>query len=383
MGQKKATNNATSTKEENLIFFELDIGMPFLKGRSRTKKVKPSNCIETENTPTGEASREKSEMLEKMPPYLSTLKFQLMDLDVDVLKRSDDLEEGVEQTSLPVHKTTRAQSITLPMDMPVVGCQKLRSDFRRKVDPVFNSNDRINRLSAEEWKIASGSDIYGTTVTQTEFSDGLPTTGRWFNDIDKLTSFKKKHRLDCFSREKNQALKEWTTSPRNFYKCILKHRQNKLPCNHFAMFTKEELRFRGSKSAAESSRKVSFPPEVLVFSAIEENMFGELVDILRSNKIDINLCKNSRGLTLLHRAVQLGSVDCVRILINHTADVNIRDSSNFPALDLAIRARQFECAVLLIEAGADIAEYTRQRLQEYENTQLLSKSCYRSFEVNV
>ena len=97
----------------------------------------------------------------------------------------------------------------------------------------------------------------------------------------------------------------------------------------------------------------------------------------------MNLYKSARGLPPLHRAIQRGAVDCVRVLLSHGADVNLRDSTNRPAINLAISMRQFECIVLLIESGASVEEYTKQCVQEYEDALVLSKSCYRSFEVDV
>lgn len=343
--------------------------------------MEPSIHIKTRDTPSEKdvnQEESKSDVKETMPPYLSTLKFQLKDFDADAIRQSDYLEEGIEYTSLPAHKTKGAQSITLPLNMPVVEsenlCFRRKCDgspyFKRRVNSSIADDSKVSLLEShtgEQENIASGSGV-------DSLNDVRPTSGKWFNDIDKLTSFKAKHRLEIFSREKKETIREWTSSPKKFYKCILKCRQKQLPRNDYRT-TKRE---RDSQQ-----KKVSFSADVLLFSAIEENAAGELTEIIRTHKVDVNMCKNARGLPPLHRAVQRGAVECVRALLSHAADVNLRDSTNRPAINLAISLRRFECIVLLIESGASVVEYTKQRLQEYEDVQVLSKTCYRSFEANV
>lgn len=359
-----------------------NIGMPLLKGRSRTIKVEPSIHNKSGNIPSEEDVNSKevgSDDGTTMPPYLSTLKFQLKHLDADMVRQSDYLEEGIEYTSLPAHKTKGTQTITLPLNMPVVRSERLC--FRRKGDSSPNFKHRLNSSVTDDCSTVSlaGSHTHGQENDVSKIIEGSDdtgsTAGKWFSDIDKLTSFKAKHKIEFFSREKKEIEREWTSTPKKFYKCILNCRQKQSSqCN----------RFRTSKrDPSQGSKKVSFPADVILFSAIEENASKELIEIIRIHKIDVNLSRNARGLPPLHRAVQRGAVECVRVILNHSADVNLRDSLNRPAINLAISMRQFECIVLLIESGASVAEYTNQRLQDYENVQTLSKSCYRSFEANV
>lgn len=357
-----------------------NIGMPVFKGRSRTVKAEATFREEAKNTlPCKDKKQEKSQsdvLKGNMPPHLSTLKFHLKDLEAVAIRQSDYLEEGVEYTSLPVHKTKGAQTITLPMNMPVVEGKKC---FRRKGESSPNLKDRVNSSFTEESRVSVGSRNDGqgdTNCTVTEnTNDTRCSTGKWLNDIDKLIGFKAKRKVEIFNQEKKEIVKQWTSSPKNFYKCILKCRQKQLSISNGLRTTKRRSR--------EGTKNVAFPLDVLLFSAIEENASSELAEIIETNKIDVNLCRNSRGRPPLHRAVQLGAVDCVRVLLNNSADVNLRDSTNSLAVSLAISARQFECLVLLIESGASVGEYTSQRLKEYEDVQVLSKSCYRAFEVNV
>lgn len=356
--------------------------MPLLKGRSRTIKVEPSIHNKTTNTlPEKDVNQEETPSDKKgiMPPYFSTLKYQLKNFDGEAIRQSDYLEEGIEYTSLPAHRTKGAQSITLPLNMPVVESEKLC--FRRKSDNSPNFKHKVHSSNAGDSKVSFlGSHTYTDTEQNTasgrvdNLSDMCPMSEKWLNDIDKLTSFKAKHRLEIFSKEKKEMVKEWTSTPKKFYKCILKCRQKQLACNGYRVTKREQ----GS-----TVKKISFPADVLLFSAIEENASKELIEIIRTHKVDVNLCKNARGLPPLHRAVQRGAVDCVSVLLSHGADVNLRDSTNRPAINLAISMRLFECIVLLIESGASVEEYTKKCVKEYEDALVLSKSCYRSFEVDV
>ena len=357
-----------------------NIGMPLLKGRSRTIKVEPSIHNKTTNTlAEKDVNQEETPSDEKgiMPPYLSTLKYQLKDFDAEAIRQSDYLEEGIEYTSLPAHRTKGAQSITLPLNMPVVESEKVC--FRRKSDNSPSFKHKVHSSNADDSKISllgSHTDAAQNTASGRvdNLSDTCPMSEKWFSDIDKLTSFKAKHRLEIFSKEKKEMVREWTSTPKKFYKCILKCRQRQLACNGYRVTKREQ----GS-----TVKKISFPADVLLFSAIEENASKELIEIIRTHRVDVNLDKNARGLPPLHRAIQRGAVDCVRVLLSHGADVNLRDSTNRPAINLAISMRQFDCIVLLIESGASVEEYTKQCVQEYEDALVLSKSCYRSFEVDV
>ena len=354
--------------------------MPLLKGRSRTIKVEPSIHNKTTNTlAEKDVNQEETPSDERgiMPPYLSTLKYQLKDFDAEAIRQSDYLEEGIEYTSLPAHRTKGAQSITLPLNMPVVESEKVC--FRRKSDNSPSFKHKVHSSNADDSKISllgSHTDAAQNTASGRvdNLSDTCPVSEKWFSDIDKLTSFKAKHRLEIFSKEKKEMVREWTSTPKKFYKCILKCRQKQLACNGYRVTKREQ----GS-----TVKKISFPADVLLFSAIEENASKELIEIIRTHRVDVNLYKNARGLPPLHRAIQRGAVDCVRVLLSHGADVNLRDSTNRPAINLAISMRQFECIVLLIESGASVEEYTKQCVQEYEDALFLSKSCYRSFEVDV
>ncbi|XP_031555670.1 protein PFC0760c-like [Actinia tenebrosa] len=69
----------------------------------------------------------------------------------------------------------------------------------------------------------------------------------------------------------------------------------------------------------------------------------------------------------IHRAVALGNVDRLRELIDEGADVNAPDEHGWPPLHVATLFYKVDCAELLLEAGADLQDYTDSLVQEYQS----------------
>jgi len=65
-------------------------------------------------------------------------------------------------------------------------------------------------------------------------------------------------------------------------------------------------------------------------------------------------CPSSSGQTLLHLSAFLGLVSLTRFLIEHGADLDVRDCNGFTALHFAALAQSHDCAAALINAGADL-----------------------------
>ena len=65
----------------------------------------------------------------------------------------------------------------------------------------------------------------------------------------------------------------------------------------------------------------------------QEHINALLEAINRSSKADI-IYKNENKLTCLHLAVQIGSADIVKVLIENGADYNVKEA-NFSAMELA------------------------------------------------
>lgn len=101
------------------------------------------------------------------------------------------------------------------------------------------------------------------------------------------------------------------------------------------------------------TRSVSFAPEIVLFAAVADNDVAELTKIMQKEEIDINH-QSPSGLTALHYAAAEGSYECVQLLIDSGAEVELVDSQGCSALDFAVRGGHFDCASFLIKAGAEI-----------------------------
>lgn len=107
------------------------------------------------------------------------------------------------------------------------------------------------------------------------------------------------------------------------------------------------------KNELVKTRSVTFHPETICLNAAADNDFEELNDILENDIVDINY-KNSSGLSMIHHAAAAGSFECLKLLLENDAEMNALEERGFTPLDLAIRGGYFDCALLLINAGARV-----------------------------
>ncbi|MCU7959258.1 MAG: ankyrin repeat domain-containing protein [gamma proteobacterium symbiont of Bathyaustriella thionipta] len=92
-------------------------------------------------------------------------------------------------------------------------------------------------------------------------------------------------------------------------------------------------------------------PDISLYQAINR---GDLDQVKRHVYWKSELNETDRnGLTALQAAAQKGLWTISKLLIDHAADVNIRDERGYSALDLAIISRRPKVAALLIKSGAD------------------------------
>jgi serine/threonine-protein phosphatase 6 regulatory ankyrin repeat subunit B len=96
-----------------------------------------------------------------------------------------------------------------------------------------------------------------------------------------------------------------------------------------------------------------------IFNAIENNRIEDIKEWLTSYSEDINKISENNwysftGLTPLTWAVIVGRTNIVRFLIEHGADINIKDGSGLSALSWSIIMGYPSVTKLLIEHGADL-----------------------------
>jgi len=81
---------------------------------------------------------------------------------------------------------------------------------------------------------------------------------------------------------------------------------------------------------------------------------GEINKVSKARSISRNV-SHSAGAPL-HLAASKGHLDCVQLLIEKGADLNIKDNSGCTPVEEAYKAEQFSCLKLLTENGAKVPE---------------------------
>lgn len=102
---------------------------------------------------------------------------------------------------------------------------------------------------------------------------------------------------------------------------------------------------------------VTFPADILLDIAIKNDDFVETCHLIKSRKVDFNRI-GCNGLTPLHRAAIEGSYECLQLLIDLRANVNVQDENGWTPLHDAVFHGHVNCAVALINASADLSAET-------------------------
>jgi hypothetical protein len=111
--------------------------------------------------------------------------------------------------------------------------------------------------------------------------------------------------------------------------------------------------------------------------AIQNKPMSVVKDLILANKsVDINI-RSQSGNSALHRAAIEGDIDAIRIMINHGANVNIRDRYGFQPVNQALRCHHYKAAMFLMDCGTDLMSYTSKRIQEFVNVKAIAKQYLR------
>lgn len=89
----------------------------------------------------------------------------------------------------------------------------------------------------------------------------------------------------------------------------------------------------------------------LLFEAVKVG--GETLDVVLNSKVDVGFV-NHRGMTALHLAAKLGSVDATEQLLSHGADCNKRDNFSQTPLHTAILERNQEVALTILQTDVEV-----------------------------
>lgn len=104
-------------------------------------------------------------------------------------------------------------------------------------------------------------------------------------------------------------------------------------------------------------RRVTFPADIMLDVAIKSDDFVETCHLIKSRKVDFNRV-GCNGLTPLHRAAIEGSYECLQLLVDLGANVNVRSVLGWTPLHDAVFHEHVSCALVLINAGADLSAET-------------------------
>lgn len=114
-----------------------------------------------------------------------------------------------------------------------------------------------------------------------------------------------------------------------------------------------------SRSPLRSPKQVSFPSDVLLDVAITNDDFVEACHLIKSRKVDLNRF-GANGLSPLHRAAIEGSCECLQLLLDQGANINIKDDRGWTPLHDAVFHGHVGCAMILIRKGADLDAETNK-----------------------
>lgn len=107
-------------------------------------------------------------------------------------------------------------------------------------------------------------------------------------------------------------------------------------------------------------RKISFPPEAVFLSIVQDGDEVELWRVLVNHIKGVNVNRhNHAGVTALHQSVLNNNLDAVKMLLTHEADVNLADANGFTPLHTASACGLLQICSLLIVFGADLFLQTK------------------------
>lgn len=100
-------------------------------------------------------------------------------------------------------------------------------------------------------------------------------------------------------------------------------------------------------------RQSSATEEDILHFAISRDDMKAATNILENGNVDINAMRPP-GISALHQACATGNVQCIKMLLDHGADVEVKTWQGLSSLQIAARYGNFEAAELLIQNGANM-----------------------------
>ena len=109
------------------------------------------------------------------------------------------------------------------------------------------------------------------------------------------------------------------------------------------------------------TRKISFPPDAVFQSAVQDGDNGELWRVLNTHTDELRIDRpNHVGITALHHCVLNNNLDAVKMLLGFGADVSMADVNGFTPLHTAAACGYLQLASFLLIFGADVFSVTNE-----------------------
>lgn len=148
--------------------------------------------------------------------------------------------------------------------------------------------------------------------------------------------------------------------------CTLKSSTSSSSCNSGSIKSNDHSPKRRPKSASDiqiaedevKDQKTLHPYQVL-FEAIQYKDTTLLDNVFDSYpNLDINTF-NEDGIAAIHFAAMVGSTQCISLMVENGADINLRDIRGNPPIHYAISMKKYEFAGRLLELGANTSHLSR------------------------
>ncbi|XP_068445397.1 protein phosphatase 1 regulatory subunit 27b [Clinocottus analis] len=110
----------------------------------------------------------------------------------------------------------------------------------------------------------------------------------------------------------------------------------------------------GCKSSASLKplRSVHFPNDIVFLDYIRHGELERIGLFIRARRVNLETIYHS-GMAAIHEAVLSGNLECVKLLVNHGADVHQRDEEGWTPLHMACSDGFPHIARYLLKLGAD------------------------------
>ncbi|XP_028414998.1 uncharacterized protein LOC114538073 [Dendronephthya gigantea] len=257
----------------------------------------------------------------------------------------------------------------------------------------YTANEIVNACYARIWRSSNAKLNVCCDEPGIEDDSEMHKAINLGKDLDKLQKLRIKSRRKSRKCLDNNEVKDWIEGPEKFIDILAKLRgENSNGCSdNGSMERGEELvesdiqtdEILAVKDEKKRSNQVHFPEHVLLCAALQEGDYDEVEKVIKTNNIDLNSLIETTGNNYLHKTILNDQLQCARTLIRNGVDVNAIDSEGVSPLALAFRLMNFTMVALLVHSGADVGEYTSERIQEINQVKDLSGSVSKVFEMEV